>query len=89
METAPTTKLTTKGQITVPKATRDFLNIGPGDRVKFFVHPEGHVAMLPATSITKLRGIVKKMGKPVTLKQMDEGITRAILERDRRSRSGR
>jgi AbrB family looped-hinge helix DNA binding protein len=89
MGTAPTTKLTAKGQITIPKATREFLKIGPGDRVKLFVHPDGHVAMLPVTSMTKLRGIVKHTGKPVTLAEMDEAIAEAVVARDRRSRSGR
>ena len=81
--------LTAKSQVTIPKEAREFLKIGPGDKVKFFVHPHGHLAMLPVVSISKLRGIVKYRGKPVTIEDMDEGIAKAVAERDRRSRSGR
>ena len=32
--------ITAKGQATIPKAIRDHLRLKPGDRVKFFVHPD-------------------------------------------------
>ena len=28
--------ITSKGQVTIPKAIRDYLHVKPGDRVKFF-----------------------------------------------------
>jgi AbrB family looped-hinge helix DNA binding protein len=37
--------LTTKGQATIPKAIREHLHLKPGDRVKFFVHPDGSVVL--------------------------------------------
>jgi AbrB family looped-hinge helix DNA binding protein len=33
--------ITVKGQATIPKAIREHLRLKPGDRVKFFVHPDG------------------------------------------------
>ena len=39
--------ITSKGQATIPKAIREHLRLKPGDRVKFFVHPDGSVATLP------------------------------------------
>lgn len=51
--------LSTKGQATIPKAIRDHLHLAPGDRVKFFVHPDGSVVILPKISTSKLKGIVK------------------------------
>jgi AbrB family looped-hinge helix DNA binding protein len=35
--------ITVKGQATIPKAIREHLGLQPGDRVKFFVHPDGSV----------------------------------------------
>jgi AbrB family looped-hinge helix DNA binding protein len=40
--------LTAKGQVTIPKAVRDHLNLSPGDRVKFFLHLDGTVVILPS-----------------------------------------
>jgi AbrB family looped-hinge helix DNA binding protein len=51
--------LSVKGQVTIPKAARDYLGIGPGDRVKFFFNPDGSVVILPKVSVTVLRGIAR------------------------------
>jgi AbrB family looped-hinge helix DNA binding protein len=51
--------ITVKGQATIPKAIREHLALKPGDRVKFFVHPDGSVVLLPKLSVATLRGIVK------------------------------
>ena len=37
--------ITVKGQATIPKAIREHLRLKPGDRVKFFVHPDGSVVL--------------------------------------------
>jgi antitoxin PrlF len=39
--------ITSKGQATIPKAIREHLGLQPGDRAKFFVHPDGSVVLLP------------------------------------------
>jgi AbrB family looped-hinge helix DNA binding protein len=39
--------LTIKGQATPPNVIRDCLHLEPGDRIKFFVHPDGSVVILP------------------------------------------
>jgi antitoxin PrlF len=51
--------LTSKGQATIPKAIREHLRLKPGDRVKFFVHPDGSVVILPKLPVSTLRGILK------------------------------
>lgn len=38
----PTTRLTSKGQVTVPKHVRDELRLKPGDEVEF-VEEDGHI----------------------------------------------
>ena len=75
MERAPESTVTAKGQITIPKAVRDRLNIGPGDRVKFFFDAHGKLVILPKIPTASLAGIVgSRLGRPVTLEEMEEGI---------------
>ena len=42
--------ITTKGQATIPKAIREHLGLKAGDRLKFFIHPDGSVVLLPKRS---------------------------------------
>lgn len=65
--------LTAKGQATIPKAIRDHLRLKPGDRVKFFVHPDGTVVLLPKRPASNLRGIVKSRRR-VTIEDMNKAI---------------
>lgn len=63
--------ITVKGQATIPKAIREHLSLKPGDRVKFFVHPDGSVVLLPKLTAASLRGIVKgRRRRPVTIEEM-------------------
>jgi antitoxin PrlF len=43
--------ITTKGRITIPKAIREHLGLKSGDRVKFFIHLDGSVVLLPKRSV--------------------------------------
>ena len=51
--------LSIKGQATIPKAIRDHLHLKPGDRIKFFLHPDGSVVILPKIPASTLKGIVR------------------------------
>jgi AbrB family looped-hinge helix DNA binding protein len=64
--------ITSKGQATIPKAIREHLRLKPGDRVKFFVHPDGSVVLLPKLPASALRGIVPPPKRPVTIEEMTE-----------------
>jgi antitoxin PrlF len=66
--------ITSKGQATIPKAIREHLGLRPGDRVKFFVHPDGSVVLLPRLPAATLRGIVRSRRRPVTIDAMTEAI---------------
>jgi antitoxin PrlF len=55
------TKLTSKGQVTVPKSVRDYLGLKPGSAVTFERLPSGEVVLRPAkkraaTPFARLRG---------------------------------
>lgn len=72
-----TATITSKGQLTVPKSVRDALGIGPGDRVDFVRMADGNFAVLPATQpVKRLKGIIPKPGKPVSIEDMDAAIAR-------------
>jgi len=63
--------ITVKGQATIPRAVRKHLGLKPGDRVKFFMHPDGSVVLLPKLPASALRGIVKsRRRRPVTIEEM-------------------
>ena len=63
--------LTVKGQATIPKAIREHLRLKPGDRVKFFLHVDGSVVLLPKLPAAVLRGMIRaRRSRPVTLEEM-------------------
>jgi AbrB family looped-hinge helix DNA binding protein len=72
--------ITSKGQVTIPKVIREYLHVKPGDRVKFFMHPDGTVVLLPKVPVTALRGILRWRGRPATLEEMDEAIAAGASE---------
>lgn len=79
--------ITSKGQATIPKPIRDHLGLRPGDRVKFFVHPDGTVVLLPKVPVSTLRGMLKSRRRAVTIDAMNDATgTAASGVRRRRSR---
>lgn len=67
--------LTSKGQLTLPKEVRAALGVGPGDRVDFVRMEDGNFAVIPATKpVKRLKGILKKPAKAVSLETMDKAI---------------
>jgi AbrB family looped-hinge helix DNA binding protein len=70
-----TTKITTKGQITVPKPIREHLKLVKGDRIEFLIGVNGKVTIIPATAdVRELKGIVAKPAKRVTVADMNKAI---------------
>jgi antitoxin PrlF len=66
--------ITRKGQATIPKAIREHLRLRPGDRVKFFLHPDGSVVLLPKLPVTALRGMIKHRRSGVRIEDMNEAV---------------
>lgn len=77
----PTSTVTAKGQTTIPKEIREYLNLRPGNRIDYVVDPEGRVVLRPATyDIRDLHGILQRPGQqPLTVEDMN----RVIHERHR------
>ena len=69
--------VTVKGQATIPKAIRQHLRLRPGDRVKFFVHPDGTVVLLPKQPASALRGFLKRKPPAVTVAEMNRAVAKA------------
>jgi AbrB family looped-hinge helix DNA binding protein len=70
--------LTAKGQTTIPKAIREHLHLQSGDRIKFFIHQEGTVVLLPKVPVSALKGIISAHRRPASvapsIEEMDEVI---------------
>jgi antitoxin PrlF len=72
--------ITRKGQATIPKAVRDHLGLHPGDRLKFFIYPDGSVVLLPKLPVSALRGMVTAT-RPVTIEDMADAAAAGAAER--------
>ena len=66
--------VTSKGQTTLPKAVREALGVGPGDRVRYVILDNGEVRIIPVRPISELFGILKYDGPPVTLEDMERAV---------------
>jgi len=77
--------LSSKCQATIPKVVRERLRIGPGDRFKFFFHPDG-VIILPRIPTRRLNGSVPKLPRSVSLKEIDKAIEAGATARFRRKK---
>jgi AbrB family looped-hinge helix DNA binding protein len=78
--------ITAKGQATIPKAIREHLRLKPGDRIKFFVHPDGSVVLLPKLPASALRGIVRPRRRLVTIDEMSAAAADGAANGHRRAR---
>jgi len=79
-----TATVTTKGQITIPKAVRDSLRLRSGDRVEFVLQGESEATMRPITrSVDEVFGRLHNPTQPHrTVEEMEEAVVRRIRGRD-------
>ncbi|MEP7352175.1 MAG: AbrB/MazE/SpoVT family DNA-binding domain-containing protein [Acidobacteriota bacterium] len=85
-----TTRLSTKGQLILPKSVRDAKGWGAGTeftveetREGVLLRPAGR---FPRTKLEDVVGILKYTGKPKTLAEMDQAITDEVKRRHARGR---
>jgi AbrB family looped-hinge helix DNA binding protein len=90
MPRTQTTKLSSKGQVVVPKALRDARTWHPGTE---FVVEEvaGGILLRPVrpfrpTTFDEVFGCLKYSGRPRTLREMDRAIAKRVKERHDRGR---
>ncbi len=69
-------KITIKGQTTIPKAVRDQLGIGPGDRL-VFVTQDGQIILQGLKqTLSDRRGSIKPKHKPENFDQVRTAVKR-------------
>ena len=86
-----TSTLTSKGQITVPKAIRDHLSLEAGDRVDFMINEDGTVEVRTLERpIDELYGFLHRPGvAAVSLEQIDAAVAEGRVADDERIRDER
>ena len=85
-----TSRISTKGQIVVPKALREARAWGPGTKLQFEAVPEG-LLIRPAqlfapTTAKQVAGCLSYKGKPKSIEDMDRGILQEARRRNGRGR---
>jgi antitoxin PrlF len=70
-----TSTVTSKGQTTIPKEIRQYLNLQSGDVLNFIIDSAGRVTLIAATiEASELKGILSAPKKRVSLAQMKKTI---------------
>lgn len=72
----PAATLTTKGQVTIPKKIRDYMQLHSGDKLEFFIQDNGIVSVRPmVVRVTELAGILYQSDRnPATVEEMNLAI---------------
>jgi antitoxin PrlF len=78
--------VTNKGQVTLPKAIRDELNIEQGTQLDFQLNPDGSMSVRTLKrSALAIVGLLKLTGRAaVTVEQMNQAVADAAAERHAR-----
>lgn len=78
-------KLTAKGQTTIPKEIRDYLGLRPGDRVIFIRKNSEVVVQGIKETLLDLRGSVKARRQPEDFDKVRQKVKRRIARRAARA----
>lgn len=79
--------MTSKGQVTVPSAVREFFGLKPGDIVDFYIGDHGRVEIIARNkAVSELFGMLNKhvdlTQGPLTQASIDEAIGNHLAEED-------
>jgi len=76
--------ISSKGQVTIPKAIRMRMHLKTGDRLRFVVDPDGSVRLAAATrDVSTLRDILPRPKRRATVDDMQSVIRRRAAKRAR------
>jgi len=69
-------KITSKGQVTIPKAVRESLKVYAGDKIEFVITEEGQALIRPVTKkVDDVYGrLYKPDRKPISIEKMKAGV---------------
>jgi antitoxin PrlF len=74
--------ISSKGQVTIPKAIRARLHLKVGDRLRFVVEADGSVRLAAATrDVSTLRDILPRPKRRATVDEMQSVIRRRAAKR--------
>ena len=78
-----TATITSKGQVTIPKAVRESLHLHAGDRIEFVVRGESEALLRPVTkSVDEVFGRLYQADQPArTVEEMNEAVSGAMRKR--------
>ncbi len=88
----PTSTITSKGQITIPKEVRSHLGVAPGDRLDFAIGQDGSVRItLLSRPVRELFGLLGNPGGrgAASLEAIADSIEGVVAEEDERIRRQR
>ncbi len=72
--------VTSKGQLTLPVEARRRLGIVSGTRLDLIITDDDRLEIIPMTgSVQKLKGMLPKPKRPLTLEEMDNAIAKECL----------
>jgi AbrB family looped-hinge helix DNA binding protein len=87
----PRATITSKGQITLPKAIRERLGLSTGDQVDFQIEDDGSITVVSVKrSALRLHGVVGiGDAEPLSIEKMDQAIADRAASEDERIRKDR
>jgi AbrB family looped-hinge helix DNA binding protein len=72
--------VTSKGQVTVPIEARRRLGLVPGTRLDLIITDDDRLEVIPMTgSVQKLKGMLPKPKRHLTLEEMDDAIAKECV----------
>jgi AbrB family looped-hinge helix DNA binding protein len=85
----PRSTVTTKGQVTIPKAIRERLGLAVGDTLEFTVDEEGRIVARPDVAGKGVLGILRDLApkRPLSIEQIKEAARRGAV-RTKKGRGG-
>ncbi|PSB09768.1 AbrB family transcriptional regulator [Pleurocapsa sp. CCALA 161] len=75
-------RLTGKGQVTIPKAIRDYLHLDTGSKIDFVIDENGEVKVISLNvAVESLSGILHRSGmKAASLADMEQAIAQGASD---------